>query len=351
MKILFDGPYSKYPTSGITKYFQRLSTELAKNQSVSFSRRPFSHNSNEIKLPTPFHFRPHRLSFFLEQLWFKYFIRNPFQIIHPIEYELSPTGQYFLEKNAKLVITIHDLIHEKFGAPGKLYDKEKRSSFYAKANGFVFVSKSTRNDFGEFYSDLAERTPSTVIWHGNNFENIRPIDSKKKNQVLYVGSRDGYKNFEGAVESFRIVATELTELELVVAGAPPQPRELSLIDDLRNRVTWITYPSENELLELYAESLVLLYVSKYEGFGMPIVEAMSQGCIPVAINHSSLPEVMGDAGILLDTSDPHEIGRAISRCCKDSSFLKRKVRLGHERCRLFRWEKSAQEVLSFYSKL
>ena len=61
---------------------------------------------------------------------------------------------------------------------------------------------------------------------------------------------------------------------------------------------------------------------------MPIIEAMSQGCIPVAINHSSLPEIMGDAGILLNSSDPHEIGQAISRCCKDNDFSKVKVRLG-----------------------
>ena len=351
MRILFDGPYSKFPKSGITKYFQRLSLELTKKHSVFFSRRSFSDNSNEINLPLPFHFRPHRLSFFMERMWFEYLARKSFQIVHPIEYELSPAGEYCLNGNSKLVITVHDLIHEKFGAPGKLYKKESRNSFYAKANGFIFVSKSTRKDFGEFYPKLADRTPTTVIWHGNNFEDTNPIEGKKKNQVLFVGARDGYKNFTGAVESFRHVASDLIDLRLVVAGPPPQHSELTLVHDLQQRVDWVTYPDEYELRKIYAESVALMYVSKYEGFGMPIIEAMSQGCIPVAINHSSLPEIMGDAGILLESSDPHEIGRSIARCCKDNDFSKVKVRLGKSRSKTFMWEKCAKEVLSFYEEL
>ena len=351
MRILFDGPYSKYPKSVIAKYFERLSLELTKKHSVFFSRRSFSDNSNEINLPLPFHFRPHRLSFFMERLWFEYLARKPFQIIHPIEYELSPAGEYCHKRNSKVVITIHDLIHEKFGAPGNLYEKEKRNSFYSKANGFIFVSNSTRKDFGEFYPELAVRSPTAVIWHGNNFDNANRIEGKKKNQVLFVGARDGYKNFKGAVESFRLVASDLTDLKLVVAGPPPQHSELSLVHDLHQRVDWVTYPDENELRKIYAESVALMYVSKYEGFGMPIIEAMSQGCIPVAINHSSLPEIMGDAGILLNSSDPHEIGQAISRCCKDNDFSKVKVRLGEARSKTFMWEKCAKEVLSFYQEL
>ena len=351
MNILYDGPYSKSPKSGIAKYFERLSLELTKKHSVFFSRRSFSDNSSEINLPFPFHFRPHRFSLFIERMWFKYLALKPFQIIHPIEYELSPAGEYCHKRNSKLVITVHDLIHEKFGAPGNLYEKEKRSSFFAKANGFIFVSNSTRNDFGEFYPKLADHTPGAVIWHGNNFENTNRIDTKKKKQVLFVGARDGYKNFKGAVNSFRLVASDLIDLRLVVAGPPPQPSELSLIKDLHQRVDWVTYPDENELRKIYAESVALTYVSNYEGFGMPIVEAMSQGCIPIAINHASLPEIMGDAGILLKSSDPHEIGQAISRCCKDNDFSKLKVRLGETRSKIFNWGKCAEEVLSFYEEL
>ena len=351
MRILFDGPYSKSPKSGIAKYFERLSLELTNKHSIFFSRRSFSDNSNEVKLPFPFHFRPHRFSFCIERTWFKYLVREPFQIVHPIEYELSPTGEYYHKRKSRLVITVHDLIHEKFGAPGNLYEKEKRKSFYSKANGFIFVSNSTRKDFGQFYPELADRTPGAVIWHGNNFENTELIDTKKKKQVLFVGARDGYKNFKGAVESFRLVASDLTDLRLVVAGPPALPSELSLVEDLYQRVDWISYPDENELRKIFAESLALLYVSNYEGFGMPIVEAMSQGCIPIAVNHSSLPEIMEDAGILLKSSDPHEIGWAISRCCKDTDYSKKKMQSGKTRSKIFNWEKCAKEVSSFYEEL
>ena len=202
MRILFDGPYSKYPKSGIAKYFERLSLELTKKHSVFFSRRSFSGNSSEINLPLPFHFRPHRLSFFIERMWFKYLARKPFQIIHPIEYELSPAGEYCHKRNSKLVITVHDLIHEKFGAPGNLYEKEKRSSFFAKANGFIFVSNSTRNDFGEFYPKLADHTPGAVIWHGNNFENTNRIDTKKKKTGFVCWSQRWLQELQGCRELF-----------------------------------------------------------------------------------------------------------------------------------------------------
>ena len=300
MRILFDGPYSKSPKSGIAKYFERLSLELTNKHSIFFSRRSFSDNSSEVKLPFPFHFRPHRFSFCIErtvvqiscpQSLFRSCIQSSMSLVLQVNTAIN--------RNSRLVVTVHDLIHEKFGAPGNLYEKEKRKSFYSKANGFIFVSNSTRKDFGQFYPELADRTPGAVIWHGNNFENTNRIDTKKKKQVLFVGARDGYKNFKGAVDSFRLVASDLTDLRLVVAGPPPQPSELSLIKDLHQRVDWVTCPDENELRKIYAESVALTYVSNYEGFGMPIVEAMSQGCIPIAINHSSLPEIMGDAGILL----------------------------------------------------
>ena len=75
--------------------------------------------------------------------------------------------------------------------------KEKRNSFYSKANGFIFVSNSTRKDFGEFYPELAVRSPTAVIWHGNNFDNANRIEGKKKNQVLFVGSQRRLQKLQG----------------------------------------------------------------------------------------------------------------------------------------------------------
>ena len=247
-------------------------------------------------MPPFAHFRPHRISFYLEYLWHKYFSNLEIDIVHPTEFQLSPTGSFFVKKGAKLVITIHDLIHEKFGAPGDLYSKASRTNFYNQADGYIFVSKSTRNDFAEFYPDLIKSRPSKIIWHGGNF----PIDERKnknlRKQFLFVGSREGYKNFATAAQAFCKVANKCKDCTLVVAGAPPKSSELTIVKNYEHQISWIEFPDEEQLKTLYAESVALLYVSKYEGFGMPLLEAMSQGCIPITGNHSSIPEVLGKAG-------------------------------------------------------
>ena len=120
-------------------------------------------------------------SFFLPrismaQIFFNYNI----DIVHPTEFQLSPTGSLYSKKGAKLVITIHDLIHERFGAPGNLYSKASRTNFYNRADGYIFVSKSTRDDFAEFYPELYGSRSSKVIWHGCNFP-IKEMKTRKRN--------------------------------------------------------------------------------------------------------------------------------------------------------------------------
>jgi glycosyltransferase involved in cell wall biosynthesis len=302
-------------------------------------------------LPPFAHFRPHRISFYLEYLWHKYFSNLVIDIVHPTEFQLSPTGSFYFRKGAKLVITIHDLIHENFGAPGDLYTKSNRTNFYNQADGYVFVSKSTRDNFAEFYPKLFETRPSKVIWHGCNF----PIyDRKNKNlrkQFLFVGSREGYKNFATAAQAFCKLANKSKDCTLVVAGAPPKTSELTTVKNYENQISWVEFPEDEKLKTLYAESVALLYVSKYEGFGMPLLEAMSQGCIPITGNHSSIPEVLGEAGIKVNCESVSDLSEAMEKCLLDDSETKNLVKRGYDRASFFTWEKSAKHHTDFYSNL
>ena len=114
---------------------------------------------------------------------------------------------------------------------------------------------------------------------------------------------------------------------------------------------WIENPNNDTLKQIYSESLALLYVSRYEGFGMPLIEAMSLGCVPIAGRHSSIPEVLGDAGIMVNIEEPTEISRAMLKCLNNPQFLTKIVKLGLSRSQKFSWRKSAQETLSFYERL
>jgi len=307
--------------------------------------------SNETRLPPFAHFRPHRISFYLEYLWHKHCSNLEIDIVHPNEFQLSPTGCLFLKEGAKLVITIHDLIHERFGAPGNLYSKVSRTNFYNQADGYIFVSQSTRNDFAEFYPELFETRPSKVIWHGCNF----PINERKnknlRKQFLFVGSREGYKNFATAAQAFCKVADANKDCTLIVAGAPPKTSELTIVKNYENQISWVEFPEEEQLKTLYAESVALLYVSKYEGFGMPLLESMSQGCIPITGNHSSIPEVLGEAGIKVNCESASELSEAMEKCLVDDSVTKNLVKRGYDRASFFTWEKSAELHKDFYTNL
>ena len=351
MNILYDGPFSADPKGGIVRYFHEISRGISNENKVFFSRKPNGRFAKGIHLPPFAHFRPHRISFYLEYLWHKYFSNLEIDIVHPTEFQLSQTGSFYLWKGAKLVITIHDLIHEKFGAPGNLYSKAYRTNFYNQADGYIFVSKSTRNDFAEFYPELFETRPSKVIWHGCNFSINEQENQKRRKQFLFVGSREGYKNFTTAAQAFCKVANKCKDCTLVVAGALPKSSERAILKNYENQISWIEFPEEEQLRTLYAESMALLYVSKYEGFGMPLLEAMSQGCIPITGNHSSIPEVLGKAGIKVNCESVSELSEAMGKYLADDSETKNLVKKGYDRASFFTWGKSAELHTDFYTSL
>lgn len=352
MNILYDGPFEPLPKGGVVRYFHQMADKLARHHHIGFTRRAaISGTKNFLKLPPFAHFRPHRVSFFIELFWYKFFSKDIPDIVHPTEFGLSPTGKYFNSKGSKVVMTIHDLIHEKFGAPGNLYDEFARKDFYSKADGFIFVSNSTKNDFIKYYPEFFESRDSKVIWHGINFptRTIKPVDKKK--QFLFVGSRAGYKNFKTAVDAFLQLVSKFKDSYLVVAGAAPSIDEIESTVAFEKSIKWVVHPNDQFLQNLYSESIALLYVSKYEGFGMPLVEAMSQGCIPIAGSHSSIPEVIEEAGILADVNDPVSIADAMLKCINNETFVQSKILLGRTRCESFSWEKSAKETLDFYKTI
>lgn len=351
MNILYDGPFTQYPKGGVLRYYRELSNFLLNENEVFFSRYLKRDHSKHFILPPFAHFRPHKISFYFEYLWFKFSHKNKIEIVHPIEFQLSPVGSYFVSKGAKLVITIHDLIHEKFGSPAGLYDQKSRYDFYEKADGYFFVSESTQNDFREFYPDLFANKPSKVIWHGCNYSVKNDTAKKSSKTFLFVGSRRGYKNFSTAAKAFCEIAKNDPKARLVIAGAPPYQDELELLKDVQNQIEWKVFPEDNELIDLYSSSMALLYTSNYEGFGMPMVEAMSQGCIPIAGNHSSIPEVLGDAGIIVNTNSVSEVTSAMHKCITEDKFVENSQKRGFNRISDFDWYSTARKTLNFYKNL
>ena len=243
------------------------------------------------------------------------------------------------------------MIHEKFGAPEGLYDRKSRYDFYTKADGYIFVSQSTKNDFSEFYPDLLATKPSQVIWHGSNYKGQESSQKRTSKQFLFVGARSGYKNFFTAAKAFCKIANYDPKIRLVVAGAPPLPDELELLKDYLNQIDWKIFPQDKELKDLYLSSLALLYTSNYEGFGMPLLEAMSQSCIPIAGNHSSIPEVVGNSGILVNTNSIEEVTTAMQKCLMEPAFAKSLCVRSENQLKHFNWNYTATKTFEFYKSI
>ena len=352
MKILFDGPYQSTPKSGVLLYFNLLAKELTGINIVYFSRT-YSKNDQLHGVSTPKfkHHNPHKLFFHLEYIWFKFFGPKHFDIVHTIEYSLSPTGRYFVKKGAKHVITIYDLIHEILGAPPNLYNKIIREKFYKGCDGLLFISNSTKHDFNKFYPEF-NSYPNSVTYLASKYtQSSKPTYKSRKPNFVYAGSREGYKNFNLALEIFSLILAELPNAKLIVCGSPPKENEKNITQNIKSSLKWISFPNDGELKDILLDSFALLYTSSYEGFGLPLLEAMSNGCIPVASNHSSIPEVMGNAGLLLDNDNIDQSISELIKIFKNTKKHEFVVQSGFKQASKFSWPKTASKTLKFYKSL
>jgi len=352
LKILFDGPYQSAPKSGVLLYFKLLARELAGSNIIYFSRTySKSVQLNGVSTPKFKHNRPHKLFFYLEYIWFKFFVPRCFDVVHTIEYSLSPTGRYFVMKGAKHVITIYDLIHEIFGAPPNLYNKIIREKFYKGCDGLLFISNSTKHDFNKFYPEFTSYPNSVTYLASKYTQSSIPIHKSRKPNFVYAGSREGYKNFNLALEIFSLILAELPNAKLIVCGSPPNENEKNITLNIKNSLKWLSFPSDGELKDIFLDSFALLYTSSYEGFGLPILEAMSNGCIPVAGMNSSIPEVMGNTGIFLDNDNIDQSISELIQIFKNAQKHEFIVHSGFKQASKFSWSKTTSETLRFYKSL
>jgi mannosyltransferase len=230
---------------------------------------------------------------------------------------------------------------------GKLHIFQKKKAL-ENADGIICISKNTKKDLLEFYPNLSKKKIQ-VIYNGFNSKDYNYNETvQTENTVLFVGARKGYKNFNKAVG----VISETKKISLTIVGSPLEPDEKSLLDIMMpDRYQVFSHISNGELNKLYNKSICLLYLSEYEGFGIPILEAMSAGCPVVALKKSSIPEVAGDAGLLFSEFNKNSIKHAIELLSDNENVRLEQVKLGLQNAKRFSWDKCYEEVLSFYNEV
>jgi glycosyltransferase involved in cell wall biosynthesis len=277
-------------------------------------------------------------------------------IVHETYYFSHALGP----RRARRVLTIHDMIHERFPSDFPLGDKTMRFKAIAarRADHVICVSESTRQDAIEILGLPPEKI--SVIHHGFNLmtgpENglIDAGFMAEEPFLLYVGNRGGYKNFLRLLEAYASSPQLRMQFKLVCFGGgtfstDEQDKMMRL--GLTNRRVIQLGGSDQLLSRLYTRASAFVYPSLYEGFGIPPLEAMSHDCPVICGTTSSIPEVVGDGGEYCDPSDVDSMRQAIERVVDSESYRNTLIEKGRARLNHFSWDRCANETLNVYRNL
>lgn len=359
MQILYDGKiYDMQQTGGVNRYFANIITRLPETYYPTLTTIHHASKLNypvhpKLKIYTYKRFRPRRISFRLEKYYFRYLAsRQHFDIAHPTYYSLL-SKQEIKEYSCPVVITVHDMIHEIFPEQmdAKGYEAEAKRKAILAAQAIICVSENTKKDLLERYPLPEDKISVTYLAseidaslsYGSESVPHRPY-------YLYVSNRLIYKNFYGLLLAFSKVISVNHNVALCILGSPFNDTELKLIEDLKltEHIEHYGYVNDTHLAKLYRCSVALVYPSLYEGFGIPPLEAMACGTVVVASNSSSIPEVVGDAGILFEPKATRDLADILLSVVNSSSERDTLIARGYQRAKMFCWEKTISQTLDVY---
>ena len=218
---------------------------------------------------------------------------------------------------------------------------------------YIAVSESTKKEALRYWGP--EAADIAVIHHGSFITPKRPRTHFGSKKILAVSSISPRKNQLRLIKAFELVHRNnpSSGAELMIVGHKRKdiPGLDSTLRDIRNRdkgikITLAGYLTDSEIISLYEEADVFVCPSLYEGFGLPVLEAMACGCPIIASNVFSLPEVVGEAGMLVDPYDVEMIARALSTVLENDELKREMSRKGIEQAQKFSWERAGVEWLA-----
>jgi len=283
-------------------------------------------------------------------------LRHPPALYHAVEY-----AQPILSR-APVVVTVHDLIPFLFGDPYRWMRRERMLALRQLrfADAVITPSRATADDVVRLAHVRDERI--TVVPHGVNpaYRPASPdtIESTLRRlgveqpYVLSVGTFDPHKRFALVADVFtRLDAS----LHLVVAGHQgpyePEIRQTVTTTGMAHRAHLTGHLPVEDLAAVYSGARCLLHASAYEGFGLPLLEAMACGCPVVAFANSAIVETSGGAGITVSDGDVAALAEAASSMIEDTTERTRRIAAGRARAAEYTWERSAQTTVAVYRRV
>jgi len=367
MRVAIDVYHALFPSGGIPRYARALVkalTEMAPTEEfiLFYNRfreqgpawRPMAGTSRirQTRLPRRM----------LQGMWNMLewppieLICGSLDVFHGLHFVLPPV------RRARRVLTVHDLTYLKFphyfndqGLNDRGHHRELPRAL-ARADAVIADSHSTREDLLELMKVPAEKV--RVIHLGVEHRLFTQSETQEANLirkmyglsspylVFLVGTPEPRKNLTRTVAAARRGAPELV---LALIG-PEKPLRSMLGDNLHN-IVFIGVVPDDHLPALLSGACISLYPSLYEGFGLPVLESMACGVPVITSNRSSLPEIVGEAAILVDPEDEESIAQAIWQLMEDETLRAELSDAGRQRAASFSWRRTARETLALYREL
>jgi glycosyltransferase involved in cell wall biosynthesis len=220
-----------------------------------------------------------------------------------------------------------------------------------KADKVITISEYSKNKIIEILKIPEEKIK--VIYCGVDHNRFFPKKRKrnKKIKIGFLGGLTKQKNAINLIKAFNILADK--NAELIIGGGGKEQRNLfeyAKKNEIKN-IKFLGYVPDKDLPDFYRNLDLFVYPSFHEGFGLPILEAMACGCPVICSNRESLPEVVGNAGILIDPKDVGEISKEITRVMKDENLRKRMSQEGIKQANKFNWGIFSKEMLAAYKEV
>ncbi len=293
-------------------------------------------------------------------LWFEWAVPFALKRIKP-DLFLSPDGYISLSTNTPTLAVMHDLNFEHFPQDLPWLVRRYYTFFFPRfarqATRIATVSDYSKKDISQAYQ--VPESKIDLVYNGVN-ESFKPLDPEAielirekytggKPYFLFVGSLHPRKNLSRLFEAFdRFRSNSSQEVKLLVAGEKKWWTEpiKQAYDGMKNQqeVVFCGRLSATELHQVTAAALATTYVSYFEGFGIPIVESFKCGVPVITSNVTSMPEVAGDAALLIDPFDVDDIADSMKKMASDENYRKTLISRGLERCKQFTWQKSAERL-------
>ncbi len=280
----------------------------------------------------------------------------------------SPVSSLPLTYPKKSIITVHDLaIYKNPGwFPSQIFStKLLVPQSLRKAEKIIAVSKSTKRDLQKMFNISSKKI--AVVYEGATTKKIaiksKKIDQIKRfklwpNFIFFVGTLEPRKNIIALLHAYaKVLETDrdLKKYQLVVAGAKGYKsdrifKEIKYLK-LSKQVKYIGYVSHNQKMELLKKATCFVFPSRYEGFGLPVLEAMKLGTPVITSNVSSIPEITGKAALLVNPEKEIELVDAMVSLLGNKKLQNKLQKEGKEQAKQFSWDKCAQETVKVYESL